>query len=229
MAIVKKYQAEVVKIENQVEGIYTIQLKPLSGRFKYRPGQFLHLALDEYDPSAGWPESRCFSMQSSPDEENIHITYAIKGAFTARMSRELRTGRIVALKLPYGDLFTQEHAKEDTVFIAGGTGITPFLSLFTDTSFTAYRNPVLFLGLRSKKFNIYQEQLNLAQKINRELRVKFIYQDEQGVLDIQDIHNNSPSAGCFFISGPPLMIRRFKTYLISAGINTDKVKTDEWE
>ena len=66
MAIVKKYLAEVVHIENKVEGTYTVEFKSLSGPFKYLSGQFLHLALDEYDPSSGWPESRCFSMQSSP-------------------------------------------------------------------------------------------------------------------------------------------------------------------
>ncbi len=229
MAIVKKYQAEVVKIDNRIEGIYTLELKSLSGRFKYQPGQFLHLALDAYDPSAGWPESRCFSMQSSPGEENIRITYAIKGGYTQKMSVELSTGRIVALKLPYGDLFTQEHPRENTVFIAGGTGITPFLSLFTHPSFADYLKPVLFLGLRSSRFNIYQKELALATKINHELRINTVYQDEQGILDIKKIQNCTPTPGCFFISGPPAMITGFKSILFSEGIHKEQVKTDEWE
>ena len=62
MALVKKYLAEVVSIDNTIDGLYTLELKSLSKPFKYYPGQFLHFALDEYDPSGIWPESRCFSM-----------------------------------------------------------------------------------------------------------------------------------------------------------------------
>ena len=82
------------------------------GRYKYYPGQFLHLAIDhEYDGSGQWPESRCFSMQSNPDEKTIKITYAVKGRFTKQMEEKLKIGSEVWLKLPYGDLFTQPHKK----------------------------------------------------------------------------------------------------------------------
>ena len=82
----------------------------------------MHLALDEYDPSSGWPESRCYSMQTSPVNEFIKITFSVKGKFTTRMADELKQGKIIDLKLPYGDFFQQDHSKENVVFIAGGTG-----------------------------------------------------------------------------------------------------------
>ena len=230
MAIIKKYLAEVVHIENKVEGIYTIDLKSRSGQFKYKPGQFLHLALDEYDPSRGWPESRCFSMQSSPYEQHLRITYAIKGAFTSRMVQVLKKPQSkVTLKLPFGDLFTQEHSKNRTVFIAGGTGITPYLSLYTDASFALYHDPCLYFGLRSKEYNIYENELSLAKKINPGFKINYIYQNEQGVLDIHEIQNNTTHPGCFFISGPPKMITNFKNCLIIGGVQQRQIKTDEWE
>lgn len=227
--IVKKYLAEVVHIENNVEGIYTLELKSNGGPFKYNPGQFLHLALDEYDPSSHWPESRCFSMQSSPDEENIRITFATKGTYTKKMVEMLKIGSHVTLKLPYGDLFTQEHSKVKTVFIAGGTGITPYLSLFTDSSFSLYHCPHLYFGLRKKEFNLYENELDLAKKINPELEISYVYQDAQGILNIKEIQNRSLNTSYFYISGPPSMITCFKTYLISVGINKEQIKTDEWE
>ncbi|MDO9340155.1 MAG: hypothetical protein Q7T72_06460, partial [Bacteroidales bacterium] len=67
--MIKKYPAQVLAIHNHIAGVYTLELKSLGKPFKYAPGQFLHLAIDEYDPSGQWPESRCFSMQSNPDEE----------------------------------------------------------------------------------------------------------------------------------------------------------------
>jgi ferredoxin-NADP reductase len=147
--LVKKYKTEIVSIQTPITGVYTLELSS-EKKFKFAPGAFLHLALDEYDPSGAWPESRCFSIQTSPEEENIKITYAVKGRFTQRMEKELFVGKSVWLKLPFGDLFTQEHSKENAVFVAGGTGITPFLSLFTDKSCAEYLNPSLYLGFRNR-------------------------------------------------------------------------------
>lgn len=191
MSQVKKYKAEVISVVNQVDNIYTAEFKSNSGKFKYLPGQFLHLALDEYDPSFGWPESRCFSMQSSPVNELIKITFSVKGSFTARMAEELKNGKIVDLKLPYGDLFQQEHSKNNVVFIAGGTGITPFLSEFNDPSFAEYINPKLYLGFRKQTYNIYKNDLILAKEINPALSIKTKYQDTDGILDIDSISNEN--------------------------------------
>ena len=127
----KKYKSTVVSVLNLFEGIYTVEFKPDKGKFKYEAGQFLHLALDaDYDGTDQWPDSRCFSMMSNPNDETIQIIYTVKGAFTHQMEQTLNAGSKVWLKLPYGDLFQQPHNKDLTVFIAGGTGITPFLSLF---------------------------------------------------------------------------------------------------
>src|SRR3989339_1953531 len=124
MAIVKKYKATVVEINNPLPDIFTISFS-CDKKFQYNPGQFLHLALDESDGIGQWPESRCFSMQSSPNEKTLKITFAVKGNYTKRIAHELQEGKKVWLKLPYGDLFSQDHSLINCVFIAGGTGITP--------------------------------------------------------------------------------------------------------
>jgi ferredoxin-NADP reductase len=226
--LVKKYKAEIVSIQNQVDGIYTLEFSSPK-KFKFAPGEFLHLALDEYDPSGAWPESRCFSIQTSPQEDNIKITYAVKGRFTQQMEQELSTGKEIWLKLPLGDLFTREHDKNNTIFIAGGTGITPYLSLFTDPSFGEYKNPKLYLGVRNKELHFYQKELEKALQINPALQTVLVYQDEEGLIDIEKIYNLHRDAGAFFISGPPVMIRQFKQYLLSKGIQEDRIKTDDWE
>lgn len=229
MAIVKKYPARVVAIHNHIDGVYTLELESLGKPFNYEPGQFLHLAIDEYDPSSQWPDSHCFSIQSPPGEEVIRITYAVKGRFTSRMQHELKPGKQVTLKLPYGDLFTQPHNKANTVFIAGGTGITPFLSLFGDSSFGTYEKPTLYAGFRNHELNLYMDQIELARKINPGLEVHLAYQDKDGALDIETIYQNSNNKTSFFISGPPLMINSFKNYLLGQGLSREQIKTDDWE
>jgi ferredoxin-NADP reductase len=229
MAIVKKYPAKVKSIHNPIDGVFTVEFETLDKPFKYAPGQFMHLALDEYDPGGQWPDSRCFSMQSSPDEAHVKITYAVKGQFTNRMQRELKTGSEVTLKLPYGDLFTQPHNKTNTVFIAGGTGITPFLSLFNHSSFAEYSKPVLYAGFRNHSMNLYAQELEIAQQINPYFNLIPVYQDLDGILDISKIFVESNPDSSFFISGPPVMIKTFKQYLVNKGIPVNQVLTDDWE
>jgi ferredoxin-NADP reductase len=229
MAIVKKYKAEITDIKNSAENIFSIEFKSLNGIFKFSPGQFLHLALDEYDPSMGWPESRCFSIQTSPAESNIKITFAVKGKFTNRMAETLKKGSEVMLKLPYGDLFIREHNKLKTVFIAGGTGITPFLSLFTDNSFKHYMTPKLYFGLRSKRYNIYLNELEEAVKNNNQFKINIIYQDKEGQLDINKIYEECGFNSAYFISGPPDMINSFKLFLLGKNVPKNNILTDEWE
>ncbi|MCK6615667.1 MAG: FAD-dependent oxidoreductase [Ignavibacteriaceae bacterium] len=225
MAIVKKYLSEVVSILNPFEGLYTVTFKSRN-KFRYLPGQFLHLALDEYDGAGQWPESRCFSMQSSPDEELIKITYAVKGRFTERMQRELHPGKEVWLKLPFGDLFQRDHSKENCVFIAGGTGITPFLSLFVHSSFAEFINPKLYLGFRAEHFNLYSEELN--RSTNRSNKIKIFYENVDGMLDINTIYKENGSA-IYYLSGPPLMLKNFKTELTKFGVQEKNIVTDDWE
>ncbi len=229
MAIVKKYPSKVVSIQNSIAGVYTLEFESLGKSFKFDAGQFLHLAIDEYDPSMQWPDSRCFSMQSAPNEALIRITYAAKGQFTNRMQQLLKVGSEVTLKLPYGDLFTQEHNKANTVFIAGGTGITPFLSLFTDVSFATYEHPVLYAGFRDETMHLYKEELETGQKLNNSLEVNIVYQDVEGILDITKIFAENGKDASYFISGPPVMIKNFKQTLINEGVPEQNVLTDDWE
>jgi len=225
--LAKKYHSELISIINPFQGIYTLEFKSLNGKYKYLPGQFLHIALDvDYDGSTQWPDSRCFSMQSNPGDETIKITYAVKGQFTTQME-QLKVGSEVWLKLPYGDLFTQPHNKTNTVFIAGGTGITPFLSLFTHESFNEYINPRIYLGFRSKEYNIYQAELDSS--CNSSKFVKLYNQDMDGIIDINQIYADSGPDSNYFISGPPVMIKSFKQALIGKGVPSSNVLTDDWE
>ena len=226
--LAKKYRSIIVSINNPFTGIYTLEFKSLGSKYKYLPGQFLHIALDEdYDGSSQWPDSRCFSMQSNPNEETIRITYAVKGEFTRQIEQQLNVGSEVWLKLPYGDLFTQPHNKTNTIFIAGGTGITPFLSLFTHESFNEYINPRIYLGFRSKEYNIYQAEID--HSCNPQKSVKSYYEDKDGIIDIQSITSENSINSNYFISGPPAMIKAFKRALIEKGVPPANVLTDDWE
>ncbi|QOJ30199.1 MAG: FAD-dependent oxidoreductase [Ignavibacteriales bacterium] len=165
-------------------------------------------------------------MQSSPDEDLIKITYAVKGKFTKRMEKALYPGKEVWLKLPYGDLFQRDHKKENCVFIAGGTGITPFLSLFSHSSFEEFVNPRVYLGFRTRDYNLYNVELNNTQ--NPTVQIKVLYEDSDGMLNINNIYKKNGST-VYYLSGPPLMLKNFKTELIQYGLPENNIVTDDWE
>ena len=99
--LTKKYLSKVVELTNPVDGIYSVSFQSQGKRYKFQPGQFLHLSVDsEYDGIGQWPESRCFSMQSSPGDQIVKITYAVNGAYTRLMEKKLSAGREVWLKMP---------------------------------------------------------------------------------------------------------------------------------
>lgn len=226
--LAKKYLSEVVSITNPFKGIYTVEFKSLERPYKYAPGQFLHVAIDEeYDGIGQWPESRCFSMQSDPAEDVIRITYAVKGNFTQEMEKTLKVGREVWLKLPFGDLFTQPHNKTNTVFIAGGTGVTPFLSLFTNEAFGEYLNPRIYLGYKNEDYYIYQKEFSAIKNDNAQITI--FYENKDGVIDIAKIYEQNGNDSSYFISGPPVMIKVFKNKLVELGVPTENVLTDDWE
>ncbi len=226
--LAKKYLSEVVSIENPFKGIYTVEFKSLERPYKYAPGQFLHIAIDdEYDGIGQWPESRCFSMQSNPAEEIIRITYAVKGSFTQEMEKTLEVGKEVWLKLPFGELFTQPHNKTNTVFIAGGTGVTPFLSLFTHETFKEYLYPKIYLGFKNEDYYIYQKEFAAIKNDN--VQITIFFENKDGVLDIEKIHEQNGNESNYFISGPPVMIKIFKNKLIELGVPAGNVLTDDWE
>ena len=103
------------------------------------------------------------------------------------MKEQLKVGSEVWLKLPYGDLFTQPHNKTNTVFIAGGTGITPFLSLFTHRSFNEYNYSRIYLGFKSLSYNIYQAELNSIKSTPPII----YYEDKDGLIDIHRIFSSN--------------------------------------
>ena len=104
MAVVRKIPCMVRAVTDHGERVYTVELEPSTAVPRFKPGQFLHLALDAYEPGGFWPESRVFSIASSPaHRDRLAITYAVKGAFTTRMERELAPGGRVWVKLPYGE------------------------------------------------------------------------------------------------------------------------------
>lgn len=219
----KKYNSTVKKITDWGEGIYSVIFKTPS-KVKFKPGQFLHLTLDDYDQSSGyWPESRVFSISSSPNTDEVEIVYSVKGLYTKRMSKELYEGRNVWLKLPYGDFIIENHIlPNDKIFlIAGGTGISPFISFLRN--YKEKYDITLYYGIRNKKLYIYEE---IIEGLKNKIALNLI----EGPMNIEDISEKISQIkdSKTFISGPITMINAYKEKLLSLGYDKNNIIIDEW-
>jgi ferredoxin-NADP reductase len=241
MTVVQKMRCCVECITDHGEHVYTIDLTPEKRAPIFKPGQFLHLAIDPYDPSGFWPDSRVFSIASSPHQrERLSITYSVRGRFTARMESELAEGKFVWIKMPYGDFVID--GASDVVLFAGGTGITAFTA-FLDGLTQAFPHKVyLAYGVRNSSLFIY---LDLAQRraamVSQFQPFYFVEQDAGGESAIQSQtvgrlsvkamwqHIENPPTATYYISGPPPMLKTISHDLNESGIRADAIRTDAWE
>lgn len=216
------------------EGVYTLELAPERPLPRFKPGQFLHLAVDPYDPSGFWPESRVFSIASSPlDREKIRLTYSVKGAFTARMENELGPGSQVWVKLPYGEFIITPD--RPVVLFAGGTGVTAFTAFLAGLA-SDHPHPVtLFYGARAKELLVYRQQVE-AQKGCQ----TYCFLEHFALLLAHELPGRtsveaawpliqSPMQSSYYLSGPPPMLKALSADLQAKGIPTDDIHIDAWE
>ena len=241
MATAQKIRCRVERVANHGAHVYSVDLAPERRVPVFQPGQFLHLALDKYDPSDFWPDSRVFSIASSPQQrERLSITYSVQGRFTARMERELAEGKFVWIKMPYGDFVI--NGVSDVVLFAGGTGITAFTA-FLDGLAPAFPHKVyLAYGARYSNLLIYRDLVQRRATMVSQLQpFYFIEQDTDGEPAAQSeivgrlsvaamwSRIENPLAATYYISGPPPMLKAISHDLNECGVPADAIRTDAWE
>ena len=212
------------------ERVYTVDFEPSIPVPRFRPGQFLHLALDPFDRDGFWPESRVFSIASSPEDRNrLTITYAVKGAFTTRMERELTTGAPAWVKLPYGEFFIDP--SRDAVLFAGGTGVTAFTAFLRSLTADHSRRVLLFYGARTESLFVYGELARRRAAEVPALTSELISEETDGRLSVDRTWPAITSLAdpLVYLSGPPAMLAALTTQLLTHGVSSEAIRTDAWE
>jgi NAD(P)H-flavin reductase len=236
MPLIRKVKCVVHSISDHGGQVYTVELLPENKLPNFHPGQFLHLALDPYDPSGFWPDSRAFSIASPPSDRNhVKISYSVKGKFTTRMQNELAAGREVWVKLPYGEFIVKD--TEDVALIAGGTGITAFNAFLEDLKPENSHNIFLFYGARSSDLLIYRSSLEAVSRNCPQFHLELFAEETSdarcitGPIDMDVIWKRvaNPMATSYYLAGPPAMVQKFLTDLNGKGVPTEKTNIDKWE
>jgi ferredoxin-NADP reductase len=240
MGMPRKLRCEVENIQNHGGGVYTVDLIPQNLAPRFLPGQFLHLALDEYDPTNYWPDSRVFSIASAPSErERLRISYSVVGRFTTRMESELRGGKTVWVKLPYGDFMVK--GERDVVLFAGGTGITAFTAFISSLTVDYPHSVILFYGARKQELLLYREIIDDCTLRNPKFNVHYFLEEpsvnpekgmvaEIGRLSVPRVLPvlRDPLATDYYLSGPPAMLETITAGLMAKSVPASAIKSDAW-
>ncbi len=157
----KKHAYIVDGVHEEANGVYTLALEPPKGkkRFNYRPGQFHFITLLR---SEGLPrEEHHFTISSSPTNPDV-LTSTIKesGDFTSTI-KYTKAGDTASVEAPFGRFSYTFHPNDKNfVFIAGGIGITPLMSMLRHMRDTGANFPVtLFYANRYEKNIVFKDEL----------------------------------------------------------------------
>jgi ferredoxin-NADP reductase len=233
----EKIRCRVVEIQEHGERVYSLILQPEAPAPDFAPGQYLNLALDEYQPGSAWPESRSFSIASAPEERRrLRITYAVKGHFSTRMAAELRPGSLVWVDMPYGEFII--NTAVDVCLLAGGTGVAAFTAFLAGLPQSYPRQVHLFYGARRPGQLIYRALVQAATQRCPGLQVRYFAEQDwdgtdclPGRIEAETVFRSvtEPLSLTYYLAGPPGMVQALTTGLIGRGVEARKIVAEAWE
>ncbi|MFX1322699.1 MAG: flavin reductase family protein [Promethearchaeota archaeon] len=141
----------------------------------FRAGQYIGLTVE----INGVRTSRAFSLVSSPNQlayYELGIKRKEGGFVSPYILDNIKFGDILEATEPMGNLYYNRifHGK-DLVFIAGGSGITPFISMLKNISERMLPlNVWLIFGCLTEKDILFREELQDIQARRPNIRVKYI-------------------------------------------------------
>lgn len=151
------------------------------GPLDYRPGQFLTLAVPSERTGL---VARCYSLSSSPEQgELLKVTVkrTVDGYASNWLCDNLRPGDSLTV-LPPSGVFTPKASDHDLLLFAGGSGVTPIISIARHALRTTDRHVVLLYANRDESSVIFaQEWAALAAEHPDRLLVVHWLESVQGL------------------------------------------------
>lgn len=202
--------------------------------FSFLPGQFARIRIPSLDkPNTG----RQFSIASSPNTHD-HLDFGLKvyGPWTDVLTKQ-PVGTILEVTGPMGR-FVWNDSIEYAVFLSGGIGITPFLSMLHAMEETNYQGEVkIIYGNRTLETIAYNNELDaIAQKLKHasivhvlsDLNEKNQWKGYRGFVT-EEILNHEVDFSrkpTFFLCGPPIFVTLMNTLLKKMNVSLSQIKME---
>lgn len=200
----------------------------LEDDFDFRAGQYVWLILPKllYEDPRG--NRRAFSICSSPSQKNsISVAFRNSGSGFKKTLIELPENSLVQIDGPFGAMGLPDIPTQPLVMIAGGIGITPFLSMIRYA--TEQKRPqtiILIYANSNEKKVVFSEELQLLARQNPYLQIR----QKIGELDWNFISQglSDPSKCIWSVIGPQGMVNSVGNILLNQGIKEEEIIFEEF-
>ncbi|MBX4206128.1 ferric reductase-like transmembrane domain-containing protein [Candidatus Microgenomates bacterium] len=209
------------KLNNDV---YEVILSATDKPITFIPGQFCFF---EFENKITGTESHPFSIASKPGDPNLRFVIKVSGDFTSKLDN-LETGETVFVEGAYGGFKFSNHYKKQ-IWIAGGIGITPFLSMVTSVSVDQQVD--LYYSVKTESEFIGLEELEQISKQNKNITLIKWLSETRGRLTMEEINKTSGnlSQNIIYLCGPVAMMRSMVDQAKGFGIYGRNIRMEEFE
>lgn len=226
--LVKRYDYTVTETRALPGGAMRFVLTPKSKAIRFKSGQFIFVSFRAEGFSH---EFHPFTISSNGKESGLVITVKSLGAYTSTLVKfgPNMVGMPVQVEGAYGRFNFENFPAKRQIWVGGGIGITPFLSMVADV-----RPPFqvdLYYSTKSADEILDSEYLQqMIAASGGSLRVIPYVGDIQGFLTAEKIKEYSGELGRadILVCGPPPMMHALKNQLKSLGVRASRIHSEEF-
>jgi ferredoxin-NADP reductase len=232
---------EIKSIEPEVEGVYTIRLRPIEKKVPvYQPGQFFMIKNDNLAKDIK-PRIKPYSALHPHREDELSFGIKLHQQFSNGVCK-LKVKDVVECLGPFGFFTLAQPLEPQTplVFLAGGIGITPLLTMIE--SLNGQKDcpeQYLFYSNREKKDIAYFDTIKQIEKQNEKLKVIHTlttqneipqWDGERGRISVDMIKKyvKDFENAHFFMCANKDFIESMQKALEDAGIVKEKIHFEKW-
>ena len=205
------------------------------GEIKFFPGQYVDIAVP------GTEETRSFSMANTNSRDG-RLEFVIKvypdGLFSHFLDTTLQVGDRLQLSGPYG-VFTLREGDDDLVFIGGGAGMAPILSLLRSMAERGLtRKATYYYGARGRRDLCFEDELLALEDTLPGFRyIPALSEPAPGddwagetglITDVVKRHAAGLARAHAYVCGPPPMVVAALPLLATLGVAEKRIYYDKF-
>ena len=229
---IQQATAEVVSKDAVTHDMRHLALRLIEpGEVKFFPGQYMDISVP------GTDQVRSFSMANTSSRDGL-LEFVIKvypdGLFSQFLDSELQVGDRLELTGPFG-VFTLRDSDAELVFVGGGAGMAPILSLLRSMAERGiHRTATFFYGARTQGDLCFEEELGaIAEKLPNFTYVPALSHEgwagETGLItDVVKRLRGSLAGVHAYVCGPPPMVEAAIPLLETLGVEDKRVYYDKF-
>jgi ferredoxin-NADP reductase len=207
--------------------------------FEYVAGQNGDFTLINPTETDTEGNTRTFSFVSTPDEKTLMTATRLRDTAYKRALKNLPIDSSVQFKGPYGDFKLHKNPDKPAIFIIGGIGITPVISIISDATKRKLPHKITLLySNRTPEDTPFISDINNLVRLNSNLNFISVYTKlaknewggEVGHINGDMLKKHLPNivGPTYYLAGPSEMVATMRQLLIDIGADEDDIKIEEF-